>query len=174
MKLYNVDIGFFSRSGVARRAGRVGTTTKVVVARSDIHDNGGAGVVAAPSSGGHGARCRCATATSTRTGCGLVASQFGLSNIFATNCGTNAANAQTGATALNAYGNGISDSDDALRPGDRARPPPIRLSENKIYGSLSPALVGAQQRVDPDRGTTTGSPATPAATAPPPGAITPL
>ena len=138
VKLFNVDIGHFSRSGVLV-VPSAGTTTKVVVARSDIHDNGGGAVTAAPATGAT-ARVTVRNSHLDENRCGLVASQFGLSNVFTTNCGTNAANAQTGAVAINAHDNGIADSDSsaALVSGAAAT---VRIGGNKINGSLGPALV---------------------------------
>jgi hypothetical protein len=87
VKLYNVDIGHFSRHGVLVDTAN---TTKVLVQNSDIHDNGGAGVMVAPGVGGNGSAVVRGSAIDDNT-CGIVAAGFGVGTVFTTECGTNAA-----------------------------------------------------------------------------------
>jgi hypothetical protein len=137
VKLFNVDIGFFSRSGVLVEPA-ASTVTKVVVSRSDIHDNGGVGVVAAPANAAV-ARVTVRNSDIDDNGCGLVATQSGMSNAFATNCGTNAPAASAGTAILAAFDNGIVDSASSavLSNGSATA---ARISGNKITGSGGPAL----------------------------------
>jgi hypothetical protein len=137
VKLHNVDIGFFSRSGVSIEPPN-GTTSRVVVNNSQIHDNGGAGVMAAPAGNGV-ARVSVRSNQLDDNGCGIVASRFGISNVFATNCGTNAPNTTTGTVAINAFDNQIADSNTSavLANGNSTT---IRIGANSITGSLGPAL----------------------------------
>ena len=110
----------------------------MVIANSELHDNLGAAVMAAPATGAV-ARVSVRNNNIDENGCGIVASQFGVSNNFATNCGTNAPNAQTGSTAINTFDNGITDSttSSVLASGVASD---IRLGTNSITGSLGPAL----------------------------------
>jgi hypothetical protein len=139
VKLYNVDIGFFSRSAVAIEP-TTGTTSRVVVNNSELHDNGGVGVLAAPANTAV-ARVTVRNSQIDDNGCGLAASQFGMSSAFnfATNCATNTPTADLGTVAINAFDNGISDSNtNAVLANGSATT--IRISLNRITGSLGPAL----------------------------------
>jgi hypothetical protein len=137
VNLYNVDIGFFSRSGVSVEPAASQQST-VVVKNSEIHSNGGAGVMAAPANNGV-ARLQVRNNEIDDNACGVVATQFGLSNVFATDCGTNAPGASVGFPAINAINNGIADSatSSALVNGSGAT---VRIGRNVITGSLGPAL----------------------------------
>jgi hypothetical protein len=137
VKLYNVDIGFFSRSGVDIEPA-ANQTSRVIVKNSEIHDNGGAGVMAAPGSNAV-ARLQVRNNEIDDNGCGLVTAAFGASNVFATNCGTNAPSGTVGTVALNAFNNGISDSttSSVFANGGQAT---VRIGGNDITGSLGPAL----------------------------------
>ena len=137
VKLYNVDIGHFSRNGVAIEP-TANQTVKVVVRNSEIHDNDGAGVMAAPANNAV-ARVTVQGNALDENRCGVVAAQFGLSHVYTTNCGTNAPSAATGTVAINTLENGITDSlsSAALATGANTT---VRIGGNNITGSLGPAL----------------------------------
>jgi hypothetical protein len=137
VKIVDSEIHSFSRSGILLRQ-NTGTTTRLVVDRTHIHDNGGAGVMAAPIGNGV-ARVTLRNNQIDENGCGIVASRFGVSNVFATNCGTTAPNADTATVAINAVSNEIADSNTSavLASGSSTT---IRVGANTITGSLGPAL----------------------------------
>jgi hypothetical protein len=137
VKLYNDDIGFYSRSGVAIEPD-AGQTTRVVVKNSEIHDNGGAGVMGAPLNGAI-ARVTVRGNEIDDNGCGIVAAEFGLTNNFTSNCGTNTPNANAGTVAINVLNNGIQDSNSSsvFANGTSTL---VRIGGNDITGSLGTAL----------------------------------
>lgn len=140
VKLYNDDIGFYSRSGVAIEPD-AGQTTKVVVKNSEIHDNGGGGVYVAPKSAAV-ARVTLQNDQIDENGCGVVAGEFGADPAFnyASNCATAAPSANTSAIAINVFDTGIFGSlnNSVLANGASST---IRLGGDTITGSLAPALV---------------------------------
>ena len=137
VKIVDSEIYTFSRSGILLVPG-AGVTTRLVVDRTHIHDNGGAGIMAAPANTGV-ARVTVRDSEIDENGCGLVAAQFGVTNVFSTNCGTTAPNANVGTVAINAIGNGIADSNTSavLANGSATT---VRIGQNIITGSLGPAL----------------------------------
>ena len=136
--LYDVDIGLFSRSGVAVEPAASQQST-VVVKNSEIHNNGGAAVLAAPLNNAV-ARLQVRNNEFDDNACGVVATQFGMTNVFTSNCGTAAPGANVGFPAINAINNGIADSgaNAAFVNGSGAT---VRIGRNSITGSFGPALL---------------------------------
>ena len=138
VKIVNLDIGSFSRSGVSVEP-NANTNVRVVVNHSNIFNNGGNGVNVAPLNNAT-ARVHLHHNTFDENGCGMVATRFGMTNVFATNCGTAAAGAVNGTAVINAFDNDISDS---LFRGVFARGTAntIRIGRNTVTGTVaSPAL----------------------------------
>jgi hypothetical protein len=142
VKIVNSDIGFYSRSGVDIEPDAA-QSTKVQIIDSYIHDNGGNGVTAAPLNG--------ATANVTVRNsdigdntCGIVATTFGMSNVFATNCGTAASGGSLGTARISAFDNDVS-GNSAL--GALSRNAAIRLGGNTMSlngtGGISSLDAGA-------------------------------
>jgi hypothetical protein len=109
VKLTDSEIFGFTRNGVAAVNSTPGN--KLLLVRNFIHDNGGNAVLVAPPNGGS------TTATLrnndfVQNACGVAATGFGPSAAFAfaTNCGTNAPNAQTGVAVVNSFNNLMTDS----------------------------------------------------------------
>jgi hypothetical protein len=138
VKIVDVEIADFNRNGVSVES-NAGTTTKVVVDRSFIHDNG-AGVMAAPQNTGT-ARVHVRRSQLDENGCGVAGTRFGLSGVinYATDCSTNAANANGGIVSVNVLNNDIADSDShsVYSSGNTTN---VRIGGNTIVGSLGAAL----------------------------------
>jgi hypothetical protein len=139
VKIIETEISNFGRNGISLEP-IAGATTKLVVDRSFIHDNRGAGVLAAPASGGT-ARAHVRRSSLDENGCGVAASKFGITSPFNANCGTNAPNANTGIAVVNVLNNDIADSDaqSVFASGDTTT---VRIGGNTIVGSLGTALQG--------------------------------
>jgi hypothetical protein len=140
VKIINSDIGFYSRNGVAVEPGAGSPLVKVGVINSIIHNNGGAGVMVAPQ-GNSAARVSVRRNAFDDNGCGLVATRFGLTNVFATDCGTaTSASGISGVSVINAFDNDIADS--AFRGVfSRGNTSTIRIGRNSVTGTVaSPAL----------------------------------
>jgi sulfur carrier protein ThiS len=86
VKIRNADIGFFSRSGVSIEP-NAGVTTKVWVSDSYIHDNGGNGINLAALNTANAKLVAHDNSIDSNT-CGVSATTFGMTNVFATDCGT--------------------------------------------------------------------------------------
>jgi hypothetical protein len=140
VKLVHLDIGSFSRSGISVEP-NAGTNIRVVVNHSNIFNNGGNGVNVAPLNTAT-ARVHMHHNNLDENGCGIVATAFGMSNVFTTNCGTAAAGASVGTAVINAFDNDISDS--ALR-GVLARGTAntIRIGRNTVTGTVGGPALGA-------------------------------
>ena len=140
VKIVDVDIYGFVRNGVDI-APNGGVLTKVTVDRSHIRDNTGNGVLAAPPTTGQ-ARVTLRNNQIDDNGCGITAARFGPDTLFnfASRCGTQAPDADTGVAVINAFNNAITDStrQAAFANGDSAF---VRIGGNTISGSVSaPAL----------------------------------
>jgi hypothetical protein len=138
VKLVNVDIGSFSRSGVSVEP-NASTNVKLVVNHSNIFNNGGNGVNVAPQNNAT-ARVHLRHNTLDDNGCGIVATRFGMTNVFTTNCGTAASAGIAGTAVINAFDNDISDS--AFRGVfSRGTATTVRIGRNSVTGTVAnPAL----------------------------------
>jgi hypothetical protein len=139
VKILRSDIGFFSRSGVVVEPGNGTALTRVVINNSQLHDNGGAGVLVAPP-GTSAARVNLRNNEIDDNGCGIAAARFGVNAVNTGECLTAAPNAVTGASVINAFDNDISDS--AFRAVfARGNSATVRIGRNTITGTVaSPAL----------------------------------
>jgi hypothetical protein len=140
VKIVDTEIFGFVRNGIDIEP-NAGVLTRVVVDRSHIHDNTGNGVLVAPPTTGL-ARVTLRRNEIDDNGCGITAARFGPDPLFAfaTNCGTQGADADSGTAVINAFENGITDSDRqaVFANGSTAD---IRIGGNMITGSVSaPAL----------------------------------
>jgi hypothetical protein len=139
VKILDTEIANFGRNGVSLEP-VAGATVKLVVDRSSFHDNRGVGVMVAPASGGT-ARAHVRRTSLDENGCGVAASKFGVDPAFnfAVNCGTNAANANSGIAVANVLNNDIADSDrhSVFSSGDTTT---VRIGGNTVVGSLGAAL----------------------------------
>ena len=86
------------------------SSAQLLVVDSHIHDNGGNGVVNAPTSTGTGAKAVLRRNIIAYNTCGVTATQFGMNATFATNCGTNAANANTPIATVTSLENTITNN----------------------------------------------------------------
>jgi hypothetical protein len=85
LKIVDSDIYQFSQSGVENRSSTNNST--LVIMNSRIHDNTGGGVTDAPGSAlTHKVTIR--NSDIDENGCGVISSSFGMTNGFATDCGT--------------------------------------------------------------------------------------
>jgi hypothetical protein len=135
VKIFDSQIHDYSRSGVlVAPSAAASTDMRVLVSRTDIHSNGGNAITAAPASGVL-AKVTAHNNDINDNTCGLVAARFGMSNIFGTECGTTAANANTGAAVINAFGNSIAENTGAgvMARGSSAF---VRIGGNEITGNV--------------------------------------
>ena len=140
--LVDVEVFGFVRNAVDIEP-NTGTLARVTVDKSHLHDNTGNGVLAAPVGSGQ-ARVTLRDNIIDDNGCGVTAAQFGADaafNFANGRCGTNATNANTAATSVNAFRNGISDSErNAVHSNGGSSI--VRIGLNEITGSVSaPALA---------------------------------
>ena len=142
VKIINSDIGFYSRSGVDVEPANGTALIKVGVINSFIHDNGGAGVLVAPP-GTSAARVSVRGNSLDDNGCGLVAARFGMNAAFnfAADCATNAPNAVTATSVINAFDNDIADSSfrGILARGNSST---IRIGRNSVTGTVGGPALG--------------------------------
>ena len=138
VRITNSSIGNFSRSAISLEP-NAGTTTKLIASHNEMFDNGGSGVNVAP--------LNTATANVTlrdndveNNGCGIVATSFGMTNVFTSNCGTAAAGANVGTARIDAFGNEISQNagNGVMSRGSGGT---VRLSANTI--TLNQPGIGA-------------------------------
>lgn len=111
VKLYNVDIGFSSRSGVSHEPD-AGQTSRLQVTRSDIHDNGGTGINVAPKNAAS-ARVVLRKNEIDDNTCGIVAATHGMDSGFNFNGDCAAATSVSGINGfatVNAFDNGLSEN----------------------------------------------------------------
>jgi hypothetical protein len=132
LKIQRSQISVFSRSGVLDVSST--SNSRLVVEDSYIYDNGGPGVTDAPPNGGiHKVTVR--DNDINDNGCGVAVASFGMSNIFGTECGTNAAGASVATLAkVLVMHNGMSDNagSGVLARGAAAA---VRIGLNQITGS---------------------------------------
>src|SRR3954447_21838189 len=81
VKIRNVDIGFFSRSGISLEP-NASTTTKAWVSDSYIHDNGGNGINLAALNLANAKVAAHDNAIDGNGGCGVSATTFGMNSAF--------------------------------------------------------------------------------------------
>jgi hypothetical protein len=139
VRVLDSEIYGFVRNGIDMEP-NAGTTGKLVVDRTHIHDNSGAGVMVAPPNGGT-ARVHVRRNQIDENRCGVVGTRFGVDPAFnfAVNCGTLGANANAGITTVNVLDNDIADSLNAsvFSSGSTTN---VRIGRNTIVGSLGAAL----------------------------------
>jgi hypothetical protein len=141
VKIFNNDIGFFSRSGVSLE-NNASTTTKLVVKNNRIHDNGGNGVNIAPLNLAQ-SKVGIRGNEIDDNGCGIVATTFGMNSAFnfASNCATaDSASGVSGRATVAASNNGMSENTNigALARGNKAT---VRFSGNQVSGSITGILA---------------------------------
>jgi Periplasmic copper-binding protein (NosD) len=135
VKIYNSDIGFFSRNGIAVEPD-ASQSTKLVAKNNYIHDNGGNGVALAPKSA--------ATAKATlrnndidSNGCGVAAMSFGFDsgfNFLADCAAASSASGVVGTAIVSAFHNSFTDGDNTgvfSRGANAAN----RIGSNEITGN---------------------------------------
>jgi hypothetical protein len=139
VKVYNSDIGFFSRSGILL-GNNASTVTKMVVKNNRIHDNGGNGVTVAPANLANG-KVGLRNNEIDDNACGIVATTFGMNNAFATNCGTaDSSSGISGRATINAFENGLAENSNigVLARGNKGT---IRIGANQVTGSTTGILA---------------------------------
>jgi hypothetical protein len=139
VKLLNNDIGYYSRSGISIEP-NANTTVKVIAKNNQIHDNGGNGVNIAPLNLAN-AKVGLRNNDIDDNGCGIVATTFGMTNVFATNCGTaDSASGISGRATVNAYENGLAENDNIgiFARGNKAT---VRIGQNQVSGSTTGLLA---------------------------------
>jgi hypothetical protein len=141
VKVYNNDIGFFSRSGISLEP-NASTTTKMVVKNNRIHDNGGNGVNVAPQNLANG-KVGLRNNDIDDNGCGIVATTFGMNAAFnfASNCATSdSSSGISGRATINAFENGMAENTNigVLARGNKAT---VRIGSNQVTGSITGILA---------------------------------
>jgi hypothetical protein len=139
VKVYANDIGFFSRSGITLEP-NASTVTKMVVKNNRIHDNGGNGVNVAPLNLANG-KVGLRNNEIDDNGCGIVATTFGMTNVFTTNCGTaDSSTGISGRATINAFDNSLSENTNigVLARGNKGT---IRIGSNQVSGSTTGLLA---------------------------------
>jgi hypothetical protein len=142
VKIYNNDIGFFSRSGITLEP-NAGTTTKMDVKHNRIHDNGGNGVNIAPLNLANG-KVGLRNNEIDDNSCGIVATTFGMDsgfNFLGGACATaSSASGISGRATINAIDNGIAENTSVavLSRGDKGT---VRIGANDITGSATGLLA---------------------------------
>lgn len=137
VKIVDTNIFNFGRNGISIE--NANALSRVVVKNSNIHDNGGNGVLVAPQ-GSSSARVSLRGNDIDDNTCGVAASQFGFDPAFnfSTNCGTGAAGTANPVVAM--FRNSLADNEkqSVFVNGSTAR---IRIARNEITGSnTAPAL----------------------------------
>jgi hypothetical protein len=139
VRVLDSEVYGFVRNGIDVE-NNTGTTARVSVDRSHIHDNTGNGVLVAPVGSGAG-RVVLRDNQIDDNGCGVTGAQFGADPafVFTTRCGTNNTNANTAAAVITAINNGIADSERqaVFSNGTSAI---TRIGLNRISGSTGVAL----------------------------------
>jgi hypothetical protein len=139
VKIYNDDIGFYSRSGISVEPS-ANTVVKVVAKNNYIHDNGGNGVNVAPGNLAN-AKIGLRNNEIDDNTCGIVATTFGTNNIFTTNCGTSdSTSGISGRATINAFENSLSENSSigVLARGNKGT---IRIGNNQVTGSTTGLLA---------------------------------
>jgi hypothetical protein len=108
VQIIESEIYGFTQNGVDFEPSTAGA--QLFVADSHIHDNGGVGVMNAPTSTGNGAKAVLRRNLILFNTCGVVAAQFGANTTFATNCGTNVSSANTPIATVNSFENTITNN----------------------------------------------------------------
>jgi hypothetical protein len=107
----NSQIASFSRNGVSFEPNN--PNARLIIQDTTINNNGGNGVLGAPSAaaGGTGAKITLSNDEITDNACGATASSAGTDSIFTVNCGARAAATGTGSRiAINSYNTLFSDN----------------------------------------------------------------
>jgi hypothetical protein len=139
VKLYNNDIGFYSRSGIDVEPS-ANTVVKVVAKNNYIHDNDGNGVTVAPANLAN-AKIGLRNNEIDDNACGIVATTFGMTNVFATNCGTaDSSSGISGRATINAFENALSENSNigVLARGNKGT---VRIGSNQVTGSTTGLLA---------------------------------
>jgi hypothetical protein len=139
VKILNSDIGFYSRSGILLETA-ANQVTKLVAKNNYIHDNGGNGVTIAPGNLAN-AKVGLRGNEIDDNACGIVATTFGMTNVFATNCGTaDPASGVSGRATVNAFDNGLAENDNIgiLARGNKAT---VRIGQNQVTGATTGLLA---------------------------------
>jgi hypothetical protein len=136
VKIYNSDIGFYSRSGITAEPQNSGEMMKLVVKNNYIHDNNGTGVNVAPRNG--------ATVKATlrnndvdSNACGVAALSFGMDGAFNFNAdcaGASSASGINGVAIVSSFDNEFIDSTNTgvfSRGGNAAN----RIGSNQVTGN---------------------------------------
>lgn len=135
VRIVNSTISNFSRSGITLEP-NAGVTTKLVVSRNHIYDNGGNGVNVAPLNGATG-NATLRDNDIENNGCGMSAGAFGMSNVFTASCGTLAAGANVGTARINAFDNEVSSNNGF---GVLSRGGTVRMGGNTITLNVAGGL----------------------------------
>jgi hypothetical protein len=110
VKIYNSDIGFYSRSGISVEPDP-GQSTKVVAKNNYIHDNGGNGVNLAPKNGAT-AKANLRNNDIDDNACGVAVMSFGMDgamNFLADCAAASNASGINGTAIVNAFNNAFTD-----------------------------------------------------------------
>jgi hypothetical protein len=110
VKIYNSDIGFYSRSGISVET-IAGETTKLIAKNNYIHDNGGNGVTLAPRNGAI-AKANLRNNDIDANACGVAAMSFGYDSAFnflADCAAASSASGINGTAIVNSFHNAFTD-----------------------------------------------------------------
>jgi hypothetical protein len=134
VKIVDSDIGFYSRSAIAVEPD-ASQATKVQVVDSYIHDNGGAGITAAPKGGGN-VKLTARNNEIDDNGCGITVASFGLDSAFnfANDCAlaSFASSGFAGTSTVFASNNSITDGTGAAGVMARGSTATIRMTGNDV------------------------------------------
>lgn len=133
VKIMDNRIFNFNRNGISVE--NANSLIKVVIARNEIVDNGGNGVLVAPQAA-NAARVTVRKNDIDDNGCGVTGTRFGPDPAFNynNNCGTNVGGAGTATVGLHTFRNGLTENTNIglLSNGSTVR---NRFGNNEIVGS---------------------------------------
>jgi hypothetical protein len=131
LKIYDTEIFGNTSNGIDIQP-TTGGISKVLITRSDIHDNGGDGIlIATPASGNVVANVSHSNLDDNT--CGAVATNRGATGVFATNCGTGSGS--LGQATMNLFHNTIHDHRAGTGTGVFSSGAIMRIGDNAISGN---------------------------------------
>jgi hypothetical protein len=140
VKIVDAEVFGFVRNAIDIEP-NANVLTRVTIERSHLHDNTGNGVLVAPASGTGGARVTVRNNAIDDNGCGITGARFGADTLFnySVRCGTQNADADTGAATIHAIDNQISDSEfrGVFSNGSSSL---VRIGNNLITGTVGLAV----------------------------------
>jgi hypothetical protein len=135
LKVYDTEIFGFVQNGIDFEPSNA--NAELVVANSEIHDNGGNGILVAPTSTGS-AKASVRRNDIDDNACGLAATNHPPSTTFTVNCGTQTAGVG-GAATINAFHNAFSNHDGTGGAGvfTNGQSSLIRIGDNEVTGNAT-------------------------------------